>query len=264
MPSAAERPDPTRMAEVLGEVKAAGLRRRRARQRRRSFGALAGVVALATGLVVSLPDDEAVVDTDAASDETTSTRRTEVLGTVIEREPAEAPPPSTEAPPASTPDTPTPTASPAPVPPPPTTLSCVQSHDEACGPFRWEPAPSANQPLTLSAEDVVSAPGAETVLLVHWDDPDARLTWTDSDIDGVLLAEPCQVEARYGPWAPPAPDGGSGTIELPYTAPAEPGTYVVTVYASTAVCDGYHPYHSDATTTVTVTVEQPPEAGDGG
>jgi len=261
MPSAADQPDPAGMDDVLREVKTAGLQRRRSRQRRRSFGAVVSAVTLVAGFVATLPDDDQVVETDQASDETTSTRRTEVLGTLIERDAVDpatpstsetTPPPSTTAPP------PAPVAPPSPLPPPPTTLSCVQSTDPACGPFRWEPAPAANQPLTLTAEDAALTAGTTTVLLVHWDDPDAQLVWTDNDIDGAMLADPCQMERRYGPWTPPPPDGGSGTIELAYTAPAEPGTYVITVIAATGGCDGYHPYHSDATTTITVTVEQAP------
>jgi hypothetical protein len=243
------------MEDTLRAVKAAGLRRRRVRQARYRVGLAAAVVAVVAIGVTALPgDDDAVTTAGPAAERaetTTTTRPTEVLGMVIERDPAAAD--TTVA------DASTTTAPAATVPPatsPATGPVCRDSVDPACGPFRWDPAPPADQPLVLDADEVPPmAPGQSTELTVRWSDADALLAYYDSDAGGAALGQPCQVEQRFGPWTPPAPDGGSGVITIAYTAPATPGPTSVTVYAGTGPCDGYHPFHSDAWITIPIVVE---------
>lgn len=250
-------PEPTSsMEDTLRAVKAAGLRRRRARQARYRVGLAAAVVAVVAIGVTALPGDDDAVRTAGPAAEraetTTTTRPTEVLGMVIERDPAAAADTTvadastTTAPGATVPPATSPAAGPV----------CRDSVDPACGPFRWEPAPPADQPLVLDADEVPPmAPGQSTELTVRWSDADALLAYYDSDAGGAALGQPCQIEQRFGPWTPPAPDGGSGVITIAYTAPATPGPTSVTVYASTGPCDGYHPFHSDAWITIPIVVE---------
>lgn len=250
-------PEPaSSMEDTLRAVKAAGLRRRRARHTRHRIGLAAAVVAVVAVGAIALPGDDDRVTTAGPAAEraetTTTTRPTEVLGMVIERDgettettvAVEAP--TTTAPAASVP-----TGSSQPAGP-----VCHDSLDPACGEFRWEPTPPADQPLTLSADAVPPlAPGQSTEISVHWADADALLSFYDSDADGATLGQPCQVERRFGPWTPPAPDGGSGTITIAYTAPATPGPASVMVYAATGPCDGYHPFGSEASITIPIVVE---------
>jgi hypothetical protein len=238
--------------ERLAAVKSEG-RHRRARRHRVRTGivAIAGASALLAGIAI-VPSDPDVVTTDAAEardGETPSTRPTEVLGMVIERDPvddtttvATDPPTSvTEAPPAPSATT-TPTTATAPPGP------CHAGPE--CGPFRWEPEPAANQPLTLTHDPVDPVPVGDTVVLtVHWADPDAPLGFVDDDTDGALLADACTIEPRYGAWVPPDPQGGAGSFTVSYT-PEQTGMHAVRVFAATAACDGYHPYRSDQQLTI--------------
>jgi hypothetical protein len=245
------------MEETLRAVKVAGLRRRRARQARHRIGLAAVVVAVLAVGAIALPGDDDQVTTAGPAAErtertTTTTKAPEVMGMVIERDGTTtettggAEVPMTTAPPATV----------SAGSPEPTGPVCHDSLDPACGEFRWEPAPQANQPLTLSADAVPPlAPGQSTEITVHWADGDALLSYYDSDADGAMLGQPCQGERRFGPWTPPAPDGGSGTVTIAYTAPSTPGATSVTVYVATAACDGYHPYNSQESITIPIVVE---------
>lgn len=253
--------------ERLAAVKAAGRRRRARRLRLRSAAAGVLAIALAGGVAV-WPQNAATVRTELAADATTSTtRRTQVLGTVIERpagdsttttEPmAPAEPTASIAPeaPALPSSAPAPASSPAPtrVAPPTTAPGPCQTGPE-CGSFRWEPAAPPDEPLLLEHDPVGPAVvGQPITITVRWSDADARLTWIDDDTDDVLLGESCRNAPRYGPWALPPADGGSGAHTITFT-PSIAGTTTVEVYAASGTCDGYDPYHSSAGLLVTVEV----------
>jgi hypothetical protein len=146
-----------------------------------------------------------------------------------------------------------------PTPAPTTTvppLVCHNSTNPACGPFRWEPAPGPNQPLSAS---FTSAPaqavvGEEVTFVVDWSDPDDVFGGEAFSSDGSALGRPCVAypSNRYGPWTPPAAQAGGGTRIYRQTFTA-PGTYTVNVdLYSNGECD--HPYASEAHISATITV----------
>jgi hypothetical protein len=176
--------------------------------------------------------------------------------------PATAPPQGASTPAASQPApaaplAPTPTAAAASTT---TTKACRNSADPACGDFRWDPAPSANQPLTASfTKAPATAVAGQTVLFeVTWSDGDAGLTFERFSTDGTAVATACAMEPRYGAWTPPAATAASGT--LPYTTTfATPGEYKVIVTLGTADCTS--PYGDDKLLETTITVEPAPAGG---
>lgn len=263
--------------DLLGSVKAEGVRRRSSRHRR----ALAGAV-LALGLVAApavafrsgddgagrtvsvasggegvddgstpVPADDVVAPTDLA----------EPVATVPDV-PTTLPTPSPEAttavPPSVSPTTgvaPPPPTVPRTLPSTTTTMkpapACRNSSDPACGTFRWDPAPSANQPLEARFTKEPAGPiaaGSEFVFEVEWSDGDAELTYDQLSTGGGLLGAPCSMEARYGPSTPPPVAPGRGVLRYPTTFPAA-GEYEVAVALGTADCAS--PYGNDLTVAAT-------------
>lgn len=252
-PSSADQPDLT-LDERLAAVKAAG-RQRRARRYRIRAG-LAGVAAfgIVAGVAALPADDGMPVRTEAADEGTATTRRTEVLGSVIERDPTDVTTSTTVAPVEVT----TTIAPPAPTVPTPTAPPGPCQTGPECGEFRWEPAPPPNQPLVLTHDPVGPATvGQEVTITVRWSDGDAQLTFIDDDTDGNLLLDACVVEPRYGPWSPPPPNGGSGAVTISFT-PTASGTQTIKVQAAAGYCDGYDPYHSDRGLTIQFEASEPP------
>jgi hypothetical protein len=174
--------------------------------------------------------------------------------------------PSSVRPPAPVPTT-VATASPAPPPttaPAPTTstsLVCRNSTDPACGPFRWDPPPGPNQPMTLAVSVSPAAPKArETVTFrVTVDDPDgAYLVSEQGSLDyGDGTPVPgydghVDCFGSYGPWTPPDPAPLHKEITYQH-AYAGAGTYTVTfTFKSLGNC-AYGPSEAIKTATVSVT-----------
>jgi hypothetical protein len=254
-------PGPVAPADVLARVKTEGLRRRTRRHRRNGVLAALGIALLAVPAVALLPEDgtddvtvAAEGDREAERPATTGARRpttTVTTGTTL-------PPPSTAStvvvegedvgliPPLVIEREPTATTVPAaPV--------CRNSTDPACGEFRWDPAPAANQDLTAAFVDVPATvtAGEPTTFFVAWSDPDATLAYDMFSADNALLAQPCQIENRFGPWTPPPAEPGSGELSYTHTFEA-PGTYTVAVALATGACDS--PYNSQGTVYLDVTV----------
>lgn len=157
---------------------------------------------------------------------------------------------------ATVPPSPTMTTAPplaAPVPPPNTDLPCRNSFDIACGPFRWDPAPAADLPLVAAfvAPPVTAEAGKTVVFEVAWSDGDATLAESLLSTDSAVLATPCSMTARYGPWTPPEARPSSGTKRYEHTFPTA-GTYRVTVFLTSSDCTS--PYSSDASVETTVVV----------
>jgi hypothetical protein len=249
---------PVAPADVLARVKAEGLRRRTRRHRRNGVLAALGIALLAVPAVALLPedgDDDVTVaaegDGDAAPRTTEAHRPTTTVSTAAT---ATTAPPTTVVveggdvglvPPLVIEREAPVTTVPAPV--------CRNSTDAACGEFRWDPAPAANQPLTAGfGPSTEATAGVPFTIEVNWADPDAAdLTFDHFSPDGVGLARACTIEPRYGPWTPPAPARGAGQLRYTHTFEA-PGTYTVVVSLGTADCNS--PYGSDVTVEQTITV----------
>lgn len=264
--------------DVLDSVKAEGARRRAGRHRRNLGLGLAALTVVMASAVTLRPDGGGrpqVVDVAAgggepvAATDPTSIDSNEVIPELF---PGDVP--TTTAAPAAPPPVPPPTLPPessttptpvgpsvttavtaAPTTAPPTTAAkvCRNSSDQACGEFRWDPAPEPNQPLvaTFTKAPATAKVGEPVLFEVTWSDGDAPLTFDRLSHDGTGMVKACSLTPRYGPWTPPArvPSGGV----LPYTTTfAAPGTYAVKAELGTAECDS--PYGSDTSIAVTITV----------
>jgi len=260
-------------ADVLARVKAEGLRRRSRRHRRNAALAMVAVVAVAVPLAALLPGDGGSQDLrvaasspDAGSSTSSDDDSPRTTATTVEAPATTAVPvvdPSL--PPASVPEG-EPGVAPAPRPVPTTAApapSCRNSTDAACGEFRWDPAPAANQPMTvtITASNVNPAVGEEVVFTVTWSDPDApqaEASFANGE-DGVQLGTADTLcRGRYGAWEPPAASSGAGSFEFRHTYGA-PGTYTATALVESVEpqaegCDNWEAYASDATGAVTITV----------
>lgn len=219
-------------AELLASIKAEGGRRRVRRHRR------TGVLLGAALVAVMVPAIALLGSGDGPRQRVTS-----VAGQVADITlPAAVPTTVTTAAPAATvPATTVVTA-------PPVTLDCRNSANSACGPFRWDPAPAANQSLQAT----ITVDPTTYVVRVTWSDPDAGLFNEAFDPNGVTLGGGCSSTPKHGPWTPPAQQPGSG--ELSYQGPTEPGQHTVAVSLRTGGADCDHPYASETALTATYTV----------
>jgi hypothetical protein len=139
---------------------------------------------------------------------------------------------------------------------------CHNSSDPACGQFRWDPPLGPNQPLVASftKAPTTAVVGQPLIFEVVWSDGDAKLSQDRFTTDDTHVGTACSLVPRYGPWTPPAPVGGSGTLTYP-TSFGQPGTYHVSVELGTGdpqgpVGDDCNPVYGNATsveTTITVT-----------
>ena len=143
-----------------------------------------------------------------------------------------------------------------------TTLACRNSGDPACGPFRWDPPPGPNQPLTVTVAYTPAAPKAgDTVTFrVVVDDPDGSMLLDRRGIandygdgtpfDGVGGHLDCV--AMWGPWTPPAPVHVHEELTFQHLY-AKAGTYVAKFpFGSLGDC-AHPPNQATGTATVTVT-----------
>jgi hypothetical protein len=194
---------------------------------------------------------------------TTTTTRQAVVTTSTT---APAPLAAASAAPASTPAAPAPTTT---VPPTTTTTvdPCRNSTDSQCGPFRFDPQPGADRPMTVEVNIEPAAPVAGRPMVFHitLTDPDGvsydgtTFNFGNSGIGG-STPEPC---AKFGPWDPPAPDPASATKTTDVTHTYfEAGSYTATFVFDAGPFDcvdsvtgrGDRPYASSATGTVIVVV----------
>jgi len=249
--------------DVLAAVKTEGRRRRARRHRRNTAIAMLGVALLAAPALALLPDsgddDQVTVASDDASTtterpSTTVPATTETSGplglteTTIGVATVET---ATTVP--GTRPTPAPTTT---VPP----LVCHNSTNPACGQFRWDPPPGANQQMLASVSWTPAQPvvGEPVTFTVGWSDPDANAIDGFFSPDGAGLGAPCQYPQGYGPWTPPAPAPGSGSWTYTYTFSA-PGSYTVAMNVWTGdVCA--NPYASEWHEQEAVTVTEAPAA----
>lgn len=275
---------------VLAAVKSEGGRRRTSRRRRAGIVALLGLAAVAVPVAALNRGDGAdrpPVDVAAAG---AGAADPSPLPTVDPVPPATTiPEPVVTLPDATyqfsgitpTPDpvvpppapTSTTTAAPAPTPAPApasarapargpaqtttTARVCRNSFDAACGAFRWDPSPSPNQALVaaFTTAPATAVAGQAVPFEVTWSDADAAaLSYDHLSTDGSALAPSCSILPRHGPWTPPAPAPGRGTLRYSPTFP-NAGTYTVIVSLGSADCSS--PYSSDNQASATVVVSAP-------
>lgn len=239
--------------------------------------AVAAVVAVLAGgaaVVAALDgDDDEVVTVADDPDPRSTTPPPTVAGIVIERPEGDGSATSTIAP--TGPSTAAPAVSAAVEPPPDTgsdtpALVCRNSIDPACGEFSWDPEPIVGQSTVRL--DVPGGPlyaGVPYEIVAELTDPTAPPTFNCASVNvspmpGEAWAGgfACVVEpapwcaARYGPWTPPEPSGGTITERVPVTFD-QPGTYTISMETRTPAKHCYQPYGSDAATAIVVQVLAP-------
>ncbi|MFN2609169.1 MAG: hypothetical protein ABR511_14965 [Acidimicrobiales bacterium] len=110
---------------------------------------------------------------------------------------------------------------------------CRNSTDPRCGPFRYEPAPAANQPLTVQVvvqfggapvPPAVPKAGQEVTFTVTVADPDDRVSaecgavsYGDGATEPLPCSPPSPCPQAFGPWDPPAPQADSQTFTFKHT-----------------------------------------------
>ena len=142
-----------------------------------------------------------------------------------------------------------------------TTVLCRNSFDRACGPFRWDPPPGPNQPLTVDVTFTPAVPkaGSSVTFRVKVDDPDGDrlLSRSEGTVDygdgspvtGVSGHLDCVQGA--GPWTTPVPVPVHEELTYHHVY-AQPGTYIAKfTFRSLGNCA--YP-GNDATTILSVTV----------
>lgn len=160
-----------------------------------------------------------------------------------------------------------PTSTSAPPPPPTTTAVCRNSTDPACGPFRFDPQPGPDNPMSVHIVMDPPAPvaGQEVVFTITLTDPDgvsingSTYVFGDTGI-GESSVDPC---TKFGPWDPPARDPAHATqvVTLRHTY-AEARAYKATFFFTGFPFDcedsvtgrGDRPYASSASGTVSFEV----------
>lgn len=172
--------------------------------------------------------------------------------------------------------TPATTVAPAPAPAPaaavpPAPAVCRNSADPACGPFRFDPQPAADRPMTLTVtiEPATVSAGTEVVFRVALNDPDG-VGYNASVVDygdGIGLgASSVQSCRKFGAWDPPAPGSASAVEVVEYRHVFQtPGTYTARFSFDAGPFDctdattgrGDRPFASSAAGEVTVVVVAP-------
>jgi len=143
----------------------------------------------------------------------------------------------------------------------PTTAAekCVNSFDQACGPFHWNPSPEANQPTTTSVSPAAlsGVAGRDLSFDTAAADQDAGIAchWILFGDEQVSLIPSVMFHQRYGEWTPPAKQAGDFHQTYVHTY-AKPGVYHVQFGARSGDgCESnYNPYGGESVATATVTV----------
>jgi inhibitor of cysteine peptidase len=124
-------------------------------------------------------------------------------------------------------------------------LSCRNSTNPRCGPFRWDPQPLPNQPMRVDVRVTPSnpRPGDVVTFTVVSFDPDAPgqgIGLISQDFgDGhnqALVVDPGPCD-WFGPWTPPAPQAGRQIATYTHTYPSA-GTFVARFTANSGSPDG--------------------------
>lgn len=149
-----------------------------------------------------------------------------------------------------------------------TTTTCRNSMSASCGPFRWDPSPGNDQPVSVSVSYFPTTvhPGDEVTFTVRSSDPDDQINTNDRcravNSFGDGTSDPpspecprCPTPGRYGPWTPPAKNGGQRFETVKHTYNLA-GQYTATFRrVSGDPCpDQTDPYASEGGASVTVNV----------
>lgn len=221
------------------------------------------------GVINAIPDETLPTPPGIDPGSTATTRPPLVAGVTFTRptttttaapKAAPKPAPATTAPSGSPPSTAsTGTSKPSGFTP---TSTCHNSYDPSCGPFSWQPAPDANQPITGQVTSSQGAPGAKVTFTLNADDPDAgplqecNIDFGDNQgfhCDPRPSVDPSYCPAQYGPWTPPAKHDGPLHSTWDHTY-ATPGHYHVVFEVRSAMQECNNPYASTAQLTVDVFV----------
>ena len=140
------------------------------------------------------------------------------------------------------------------------TLTCHNSYDKRCGPFRWDPQPD-NEPLTvqITTGSATAKVGEAVMFRVVVDDPDRHIDRNCRDEffgdEGQGCEYQCgQAAQPYGPWSPPRKDPDHYETDITHTYKS-PGAYTVKITFRSGTCDPQtNPYRSQGTGTINVTV----------
>lgn len=117
---------------------------------------------------------------------------------------------------------------------PDTTSPCHNSNRDACGPFRWSPAPGENRPLRarIHLESGPVEAGHAVTVTIPWSDPDAAapeltLCWGDGS-SCPAPPTPCHQAKATGAWSPPRAHAGRDQFIVRHTYRTA-GTYPIDV-----------------------------------
>lgn len=131
-------------------------------------------------------------------------------------------------------------------PPPAPAKPCRNSYDPACGPFRWDPDPGPNAPLTVTvtppSQQVKAGQEVNFHIVAH--DPDAKIDrcyafdFGDGQ-KGSTCPPPAACPTPYGPWSPPAKVDDTYEFDVKHTyATAQAQPYVASfVLQSHSFCN---------------------------
>ncbi|MBV8982315.1 MAG: hypothetical protein JO086_15540 [Acidimicrobiia bacterium] len=139
---------------------------------------------------------------------------------------------------------------------------CRNSYDPACGPFRWDPDPGPNSPLTVtvSPQSQQGNAGQEVNFHIVAQDPDAKIDrcvvvdFGDGQTSNDCPPSPtCQ--APYGPWTPPAKSSDRYELDIDHTyATAQATPYVASFQLQSHSFCSPDPYGGAAQALAQVTV----------
>ena len=142
--------------------------------------------------------------------------------------------------------------------------ACRNSTDPACGPAYWDPAPAANQAMTVQVTPSTSSPkvGESVTFTVVVSDPDARI---DRECNSLIVygdgqgppgcATTASCVARFGAWTPPERRADRYEVTFTHTyATAGDVTASFTFKSSSGICGPDDPYGSTATGQVVLQV----------
>jgi hypothetical protein len=152
---------------------------------------------------------------------------------------------------------------PTPAPAPAPAKACRNSYDAACGPFRWDPDPGPNAPLTVTATphpEQVNA-GQEVNFHIVADDPDAKIDrcYTVDFGDGQkgnTCPPPGACPTPFGPWTPPAKVHDHYELDVKHTyTTARPDPYVASFQLQSHSFCNPDPYGGSGQAPATVKVK---------
>src|SRR5206468_3019724 len=131
---------------------------------------------------------------------------------------------------------------------------CHNSMDPACGPFRWQPSPARNAPMTatVTVRPAHPAVGQNVTFTVPASDPDGMQGGISSaDFgDGVVVHENRALHRcdRYGAWTPPSRSGKTWreTLSAVYKTAGTYRASIAVFSATPGVAGCSDPYASSA------------------